>query len=72
MASSPSLSQPDPNPLRAQALARIYNLLIRRARGDIVVYYGATLVDGPDGLVGVADLEVDGQRGLVAVREAQE
>lgn len=52
------------------ALGRVYQLLLARARGDgLVILHRVTPVRGADGMRAVGDLEVAGQRGLVAVRE---
>jgi hypothetical protein len=60
-------------PVRARALAKVYDLLLRRARGDgIVAFRGVIPVEGPNGLVGVADVQVGDERGLIAVREVEE
>jgi len=55
---------------RRQRLAKVYSLLVSRARGSGWVRYGGVIpVEGVDGLRGVAVVEVNGQRGGVAVRE---
>jgi hypothetical protein len=60
-------TQPDPD--RARALAQVYTLLCNRARGSgLVIYRGFTPMEGTGDLVGVADVQVGNQRGLVAVR----
>ena len=54
---------------RARRLAVVYRLLTSRARGSGWVIYRGSVPVGRDDLLAVADVEVDGQRGLIAVRK---
>ena len=55
---------------RTRRLTAAYSLLVSRARGSGWVRYGGVIpVEGVDGLRGVAVVEVNGRRGVVAVRE---